>query len=853
MSGPPSRLPSSSTAFNWHSDDIRLRPVRAVCVVMGLAGTVLAAELLLNSISAWNAAAPALIALIGWGAFAQLRKGWQPQIALLLVIGVLLAAVVAVMAFGSMRSSGAALFLAVVVGAGIFLERKALLATVGLTLVTMTGLTWLEINGQMQARQIQMTYDALLVWVAAVTVVAFMVYFSRQKAAMAQERFETELTARLRSEQERNLSMERLRRIFRSSPSPMLAQSARSGRILDANPAFERCYGYPGGQLLGRRDEFLWSVPADRASHEKQLNTQRRAVTSTKGLKSDGSLFDALVVSELSEDPDDRLIISIVTDISEQQALMERLRRSEERFAKAFELSPLTLAITRLSDGTILEVNRSGQGLVAATADEVRGKSTLRDGGWLAPEDRAGFIRQLRTHGRVNGHETRMQAPGGQVQDMRVWAVLIHLDGEDCILSCTINVTEEKRREALLSDLARGTAGGSAEERLQNLCEHMARSLGADLSAVMQRSDDGRLHALAAYADGRPLARTPCDARDTPCEQVLLSDGACEYPRDLDQRFPQASMVTEGGFKAFVGQCLHDDDGQPIGVLLAQWRRAIEPDQESRSLMTIYASRANAELIRMRRDNEIRRLNETLELRVRRRTAELEKLNAELDSFAYSVSHDLRSPLRAIDGFTRLLGEQLQGRLSPDETQLFERVLASTQRMGTLIGDLLALARVSQGVLELAPANLSEMAEQVMQAEQAKQPERVLRWQIEPGMVCRCDARLVRIALENLLGNAVKYTRDTPEARIEMGRCADTASTFFVRDNGVGFDMAHADKLFKPFQRLHRPSEFEGTGIGLATVHRIVERHGGQIDGISEPGRGAEFRFSLGPAPLPLQ
>lgn len=269
-----------------------------------------------------------------------------------------------------------------------------------------------------------------------------------------------------------------------------------------------------------------------------------------------------------------------------------------------------------------------------------------------------------------------------------------------------------------------------------------------------------------------------------------------------------------------------------------------------KALVAIFASRASAELIRLHRDREIKTLNESLEIRVRERTAELRKLNEELDSFAYSVSHDLKSPLRSIDGFTRLLSEQLEGRLQPDETAMFDRILAATQRMSSLIADLLALARISQGAMNREPTSLSEIAEQVMRAEQLKQPDRILDWRIEPGLMCHCDPHLMRIAIENLLGNAIKYTRHQQHPKIEIGRVPDNGPApqqFFVRDNGVGFDMAYAAKLFKPFQRLHTASEFEGTGIGLATVRRIVERHGGSIRAESTPGQGATFFVSLGP------
>jgi light-regulated signal transduction histidine kinase (bacteriophytochrome) len=269
-------------------------------------------------------------------------------------------------------------------------------------------------------------------------------------------------------------------------------------------------------------------------------------------------------------------------------------------------------------------------------------------------------------------------------------------------------------------------------------------------------------------------------------------------------------------------------------------------------MVSIFASRANAELVRLHRDREIQRLTETLELRVRERTAELQKLNAELDSFAYTVSHDLKSPLRTIDGFTRLIEEQMGERLNADEREMFDRVLSSTARMGSLISALLALARVSQAPLERQSVDLSALVRTILAERLVESPDRAVECHIADGLTAECDPQLARIALENLLGNALKYSRDRPQTVIEFGSLAaedNSAPRYFVRDNGVGFNMAYATKLFKPFQRLHMASEFEGTGIGLATVRRIIERHGGDITAISAPGEGATFSFSLGDAP----
>ncbi|MDZ4130619.1 MAG: ATP-binding protein [Hydrogenophaga sp.] len=224
-------------------------------------------------------------------------------------------------------------------------------------------------------------------------------------------------------------------------------------------------------------------------------------------------------------------------------------------------------------------------------------------------------------------------------------------------------------------------------------------------------------------------------------------------------------------------------------------------------------------------------------------------MNRELDSFAYSVSHDLKSPLRSIDGFMHVLREQMGDRVRPEDDAIISRVMASASRMGSLIKDLLALARVSQTQLQRTWANLSDMAEEVIRQERQRDPENPVEVTIEPDLFADCDPHLARIALENLLGNAWKYSRNTPQPRIEFGRVPHSvtnAPMFFVRDNGAGFDMSRSDRLFKPFTRLHQPSEFQGSGIGLATVHRIIERHGGQIHGEGEVGRGAVFQFVFG-------
>lgn len=243
----------------------------------------------------------------------------------------------------------------------------------------------------------------------------------------------------------------------------------------------------------------------------------------------------------------------------------------------------------------------------------------------------------------------------------------------------------------------------------------------------------------------------------------------------------------------------------------------------------------------------LEQMNETLERRVGERTRELALSNRELESFAYSVSHDLRAPLQAIDGFGRALLSRHAQALDSQARHYLGRIRDNTRRMSDLIDDLLSLARVTRTELHAEPVNLAPRAAQVIEQLRQRCPERVVAVEIDPDIHCLGDPGLLAIVLENLIENAWKFTGRTPAASIRIGRKPGEGgeTVIYVADNGAGFDMAYAPKLFSAFQRLHAASEFEGTGIGLATVHRIVTRHGGRVWAQARPGEGAEFQFTL--------
>jgi len=300
-------------------------------------------------------------------------------------------------------------------------------------------------------------------------------------------------------------------------------------------------------------------------------------------------------------------------------------------------------------------------------------------------------------------------------------------------------------------------------------------------------------------------------------------DKAIEIKSDYEVEFRFLPRGRALGWMMGRGRAYYDATGQPIRLA------GVGIDITARKL---------AEL-------EISRLNAELEQRVRERTAQLEATNQELEAFAYSVSHDLRAPLRSMRGFSELLLESHASQLDEEGQDLLRRACESSNRMSRLIDDLLKLSRVGRSDLHWRTVDLTALAEAVIAELRKAEPAHAVEVVIGRNLRAQGDERLLGVVLENLLGNAWKFTNRQAEARIEFGSSQEPERVFFVRDNGVGFDPAHAGKLFGVFQRLHSTEEFPGTGIGLATVQRIIKRHGGRVWATGAVNQGATFYFSL--------
>jgi len=338
--------------------------------------------------------------------------------------------------------------------------------------------------------------------------------------------------------------------------------------------------------------------------------------------------------------------------------------------------------------------------------------------------------------------------------------------------------------------------------------------------------------------------------------------GICQYHRDIvPAHAVRSALATHRS--AYLGKALQRDNFFYIppelileprsGPLkMGEWMcqqiiRVLDAESARDKAMTALKE---SEAQQRRLAEQLAEMNRDLERRVQERTFQLEQANRELEAFSYSVSHDLRSPLQHINGFAGLLAEDCEGALGQKGQQYIERIQAGTKQMAELINDLLRLAKLTQTKPNFGKVQLSTIVRNVIDTLKLKEPERLIDVAIEGEIELVGDSGLLRVAIENLMSNAWKYTAKNPRPAIGFGSISEPdGRTYFVRDNGAGFDMKHAAKLFEPFQRLHGEQEFPGHGIGLATVRKIIRLHGGKIWAQAEPGKGATFYFTLNSSP----
>lgn len=419
-------------------------------------------------------------------------------------------------------------------------------------------------------------------------------------------------------------------------------------------------------------------------------------------------------------------------------------------------------------------------------------------------------------------------------------------------LANTARIVSERRdysvRAPKLAPDELGVLTDAFNEMLARIEQHAITS--AFLSSIVESSDDaiigkdltGKVVSWNAGAE-RMFGYSAAEIVGTSIERLLAPDRPDEERRILENAKRGETHLYE--------TIRIRKDGRPVDVSLA-----VSPIRDAHSSIVGVSSIARDITERKRFEEQILKLNTDLEHRVQLRTSELTAANQELEAFTYSVAHDLRAPLRHIDAFTRILQEDFAGSFPPEAAQLLETIRRGSENMSRLVNDLLNLAHVGRQELKREPVRLNLLIEDVIADLKRETEGRDIEWRVAELPTIQGDPGLLKQVFANLLSNSAKYTRPRPKAIIEIGtRKMNDETVLFIRDNGVGFNMKYADKLFGVFQRLHRAEEFEGTGVGLAIVERVVKRHGGHIWAESEVDKGATFYFTLDgldkPKPLP--
>jgi PAS domain S-box-containing protein len=505
-------------------------------------------------------------------------------------------------------------------------------------------------------------------------------------------------------------------------------------------------------------------------------------------------------------------------EIVNRKVIEQELRQSERKYSLLFESVAIPISLSKLSTNVFVDVNEQFEKLFGYTKSEIVGKTSL-ELGIAKLEERDSTIAEVKQKGLQRGKEKYVRTKSGEERIVSLNARTLELDGKQYALSTMEDITERRRAEEALH---------TSQERMRFALE--ASHIGAwDLD---------------------------------------LSDHTAFRSLEHDRIFGYAEMLPEWTYEKFIEHVTAED----CASVNAKFRHAIEnqsdwnfecrirrADGQVRWIWATGRHQMNAVgnptrmtgiiqdiTERKRAEEEIHKLNAELEQRVHQRTMQLESANKELEAFAYSVSHDLRAPLRGIDGWSLALLEDYGSQLDSQAQTYLHRVRSETQRMSQLIDDLLQLSRLTRAEMRTEQVDLSVIAQTYATRLQEEAPERATKFTIQTGLVVNGDPRLLEIALSNLLNNAFKFTGKIAQAHIEFGQTeAQGKRTFFVHDNGVGFDMTYAEKLFSAFHRLHKATEFPGTGIGLATVQRIIHRHGGRVWAEAYVNQGATFYFTL--------
>ncbi len=565
----------------------------------------------------------------------------------------------------------------------------------------------------------------------------------------------------------------------------------------------------------------------------------------------EGILVRAGVINFIHLGPYGLLAMIIAMSITLGHEQQQKLLHARQRFRSLMDLSDFGIQVVS-PRGQTLQVNSAWKNLLGVGDENISNYDPAKDSRFRDVEI-AKYLRQSFSGEPVMipPFQLPMTEDSGKRRWVRVFLYPVRrVDGIATeVILLFEDVTAEKRQDEALRILATGVSTVTGRLFYERLVLLLAKLFDAShvFIGVLDAKEADYIETLAVCDHGNIVPNFQYALKGTPCANVV-GHHTCVYSSTVQQHFPDDELLRDMEVESYVGSPMYDPDGNPLGIIVLMHEHPLDQQDvgQLQAIMEIFAVRVAAEIERDKVDNLLKRQTQHLKSQVESRTRELTDALQELESFSYSVSHDLRAPLRAIEGFSQMLEEDCSAAL-PDECRGYlGRIRKNTYRMDALIRDLLQLSRISRKPLERRSVNLTKLAKASLERLRESAGNRKVHCTVESGMVVSGDQRLLAIVMDNLLGNAWKYTSKTPEAEIEirMEKQGDEVICH-VKDNGVGFDMAYKDKIFSAFQRLHNKDEFEGTGIGLATVARIIRRHGGRVWAESAAGKGASFYFSL--------
>jgi PAS domain S-box-containing protein len=628
-----------------------------------------------------------------------------------------------------------------------------------------------------------------------------------------------DITERKRAEEELRRASLYARSLIEASLDPLVTIN-KDGRIMDVNQATERATGVERKALIGSDFSEYFTDPEKARQGYQQVFAKESVRDYPLAIRHiSGSVMHVLYNASVFKNESGQIegVFAAARDVTERKHAHESVTRSEMRYRSLVTATAQIVWSTNLL-GEVVDDMPTWRAYTGMTLEQIQGSGWIDS---LHPEDRkrtAEIWSEAVRKRSFYDTEYRVRRYDGEYRLFAARGVPLQEDDgsiREWIGACT-DITERKR----------------AEEQVRKASLYTRSLIEASLDPLVTIRKDGTIadvNRATESVTGVPRARLigsyffdyfsePDKARRA-YERVFADGTVRDYPLAIRAA---SGALTEVLYNAAL---FTNETGEVEGIFAA-----------ARDVTRMKAA-----------EQEIRRLNDELEQRVLQRTAELEAANKELEAFTYSVSHDLRAPLRHISGFSKILTEEYGSSLAPEAQHHLQRIQEGTRRMGQLVDDLLNLGRVGRHEVRLQVTGLNSVVHEVVAELTAECEGRQVEWKIGSLPFVECDPALMKQVFQNLLSNALKFTRPRSNAIIEVGqKDQDGTPVVFVRDNGVGFNIKYADKLFGVFQRLHRPEDFEGTGVGLATVQRIIQKHGGRIWAEAELDKGATFYFTLG-------